>query len=96
MQQKRSVNFNVLKDYYRQLLIETLNSVPGQKVLVWDDTLTGVVGYVAEYSLLKEHGVEKMYNLKKGRVPLGNAEVLLFIVRPRCSLMDIVADNIQK
>ena len=33
------------------------DQLPGGKALIWDPTLTGPMGLIAEYSVLKEHQV---------------------------------------
>ncbi|MEQ2202632.1 Vacuolar protein sorting-associated protein 33A, partial [Xenoophorus captivus] len=61
--------------------------------IVWDEYLTGPFGLIAQYSLLKEHEVEKMFTLKSGRLPSADVKNIIFFVRPRLELMDIIAQN---
>ncbi|GCB64520.1 hypothetical protein scyTo_0007550 [Scyliorhinus torazame] len=63
--------------------------------IVWDEHLTGPFGLIAQYSLLKEHEVDKMFTLKEGRIPPADVKNIIFFVRPRLELMDIIADNIR-
>lgn len=42
----------------------------------------------------KEHEVEKMFTLKSGRVPPADVKNVIFFVRPRLELMDIIVDNV--
>jgi hypothetical protein len=67
------------------------------QVLVWDECLTGPVGLIAEYSVLKEHEVTKMFPLKSGggALPPINADNVVFIVRPVVDICDAVAANIK-
>lgn len=44
--------------------------------------------------VLQEHEVEKMFTLKSGRLPSADVKNIIFFVRPRLELMDIIADNI--
>uniref|UniRef100_A0A2K5IE40 VPS33A core subunit of CORVET and HOPS complexes n=1 Tax=Colobus angolensis palliatus TaxID=336983 RepID=A0A2K5IE40_COLAP len=64
-------------------LWEFLDKCAGSKGIVWDEYLTGPFGLTAQYSLLKGHEVEKITLL-----------LLLFFVRPRLQLMDIIAENV--
>lgn len=44
--------------------------------------------------LFKEHEVEKMFTLKSGRLPSADVKNIIFFVRPRLELMDIIAENV--
>ena len=46
-----------IREVGRQEFLDLLDQFTGTKVLVWDQALTGPMGLVAEYSLLKEHEV---------------------------------------
>ncbi|ERE75987.1 vacuolar protein sorting-associated protein 33A-like protein [Cricetulus griseus] len=65
-----------------------------QQAIVWDEYLTGPFGLIAQYSLLKEHEVEKMFTLKGNRLPAADVKNIIFLVRPRLELMDIIAENV--
>ena len=84
-----------LREVARQELLELLDSLAGSKALVWDPGLTGPMGLVAEYSLLKEHGVAKMFSLAPGPLPPTNAEHVIFLTRPTLENMDTIAGNIK-
>ena len=84
-----------LREVARQELLELLDSLAGSKALVWDPGLTGPMGLVAEYSLLKEHGVTKMFSLAPGPLPPTNAEHVIFLTRPTIENMDTIAGNIK-
>ncbi|XP_048370449.1 vacuolar protein sorting-associated protein 33A [Sphaerodactylus townsendi] len=88
------VNLTALREACRRELREFLDKCAGSKAIVWDEYLTGPFGLIAQYSLLKEHEVEKMFTLKPGRLPLADVKNIIFFVRPRLELMDIIADNI--
>jgi len=64
--------------------------------LVWDSELTEQFSLVAEYSLLKEYEVDRMFPLRSSRLPSSNVQHIIFITRPVVSLMDQVAINIKK
>ncbi|KAM6340711.1 vacuolar protein sorting-associated protein 33A isoform 3-T3 [Alca torda] len=67
---------------------------PFPQAIVWDEYLTGPFGLIAQYSLLKEHEVEKMFTLKPGRLPPADVKNIIFFVRPKLELMDIITDNV--
>ncbi|MEE6504020.1 hypothetical protein FKM82_005048 [Ascaphus truei] len=90
------VNLNVLREAVRRELREFLDKCAGSKAIVWDEYLTGPFGLIAQYSLLKEHEVEKMFTLKAGPLPASDVKNIIFLVRPRLELMDIIADNIRR
>uniref|UniRef100_A0A3B3QQ14 VPS33A core subunit of CORVET and HOPS complexes n=1 Tax=Paramormyrops kingsleyae TaxID=1676925 RepID=A0A3B3QQ14_9TELE len=88
------VNLNILREAARKELREFLDKCAGSKAIVWDEYLTGPFGLIAQYSLLKEHEVEKMFTLKPGRLPAADVKNIIFFVRPKLELMDIIADNV--
>ncbi|XP_066018238.1 vacuolar protein sorting-associated protein 33A isoform X2 [Pocillopora verrucosa] len=88
------VNVGLLRECARRELLQCLNKQPGSKALVWDDKLTGPFGLIAEYKLLKEHEVEVMFPLRPGRLPPSQVHNVIFITRPKPSLMDIIANNV--
>ncbi|XP_052712538.1 vacuolar protein sorting-associated protein 33A-like isoform X1 [Crassostrea angulata] len=88
------LNLNLLRDYYRRELLECLDKCLGSKALVWDDALTGPFGLIAEYSLLKEHEVEKMFPLSDKGLPPSNVQNIIFVTRPKLHLMEQIAQNL--
>lgn len=42
----------------------------------------------------QEHEVEKMFTLKPGRLPQADVKNIIFFVRPKLELMDIITDNV--
>lgn len=49
---------------------------------------------LSAFGRVKEHEVEKMFTLKSGRVPPADVKNVIFFVRPRLELMDIIVDNV--
>lgn len=90
------INLAVLRESYRRELLDMLDKCEGFKALVWDDALTGPFGLIAEYTLLKEHEVERMFPLQKTKLPSCNVKNIIFICRPKYSLMDHIAYNVAK
>ena len=64
--------------------------------MVWDSELTEQFSLVAEYSLLKEYEVDRMFPLRPSRLPSSNVQHIIFVTRPVVSLMDQIAINIKK
>ena len=64
--------------------------------MVWDAEITEQFGLVAEYSLLKEYEVDRMFPLRPTRLPSSSVQHIIFITRPVVSLMDQIAFNIRK
>jgi len=91
------VNFSYIKeDDTKELLRLLVDKCPGSKVLVWDEVLIEKFNLIAKYSVLKEHGVENMCNLRPTRLPKSSAQHVIFFTRPVLSLMDIIATCIKK
>ncbi|KAL5017366.1 hypothetical protein ScPMuIL_006955 [Solemya velum] len=88
------INLSLLRDFYRRELLECLDKCLGTKALVWDDALTGPFGLIAEYSLLKEHEVEKMFPLRPSALPPSTVQNIIFVTRPHLHLMEEVAQNL--
>ena len=89
------VNLAQVRETGRRDLLNCIDRCPGSKAVVWDEKLTGPVGLVAEYSLLKEHEVGKMFPLSRGKLPHCEEQNIIFLVRPKIELMEIIAGNIK-
>ncbi|KAB0357052.1 hypothetical protein FD754_001208 [Muntiacus muntjak] len=81
------VNLNVLREAVRRELREFLDKCAGSKAIVWDEYLIGPFGLIAQY-------LEKMFMLKGSRLPAADVKNIIFFVRPRLELMDIIAENV--
>ena len=57
------VKLGDLKEVAKLEFLDLLDQFPGGKVLVWDPALTGPMGLIAEYSILKEHQVMNRENI---------------------------------
>lgn len=88
------LNVALLQETMRTELLNLLQQYSGPKVTIWDDWLAGPVGLVAQYSFLKDHEVNNMFLLKPGSLPNITVKHIIFISRPKLSLMDLVADYI--
>ncbi|KAG8742542.1 hypothetical protein FRC10_001309 [Ceratobasidium sp. 414] len=89
------VDVGVLKELAKKGLVDALNSVNGAKTLVLDPTLAGPLGLVAEVSVMKQHGVDKMFWLEHG--PLSSTTTnIVYLCRPQTKWMKIVAEQIKR
>lgn len=93
--QSGRVDISLLQTAARNNLLTLLEKCRGTKAIVWDDALSGPVGLICQYATLKEHSVLKMYPLRAERLPDCNVAHVIFIARPKLSLMDLVAKNVQ-
>ena len=51
------VKIGDVKEVAKQEFLELLEKFDGSKALIWDSDLTGPMGLIAEYSVIKEHKV---------------------------------------
>ncbi|KAK7063771.1 Sec1-like protein [Favolaschia claudopus] len=89
------LDVNLLKEIGKKALVDALNSVNGAKTLVLDASLAGPLGLVIEVSLLKHHGVDKMFWLEAG--PLTSTTTnIVYLCRPKIKHVKIIADQIKR
>lgn len=88
-----AINLNVVREHAKLELIRVLDSVPGGKGLVLDPKLSGPLGLIAEVSLLKEHGVEKIYHLSD-RLDT-DCKNIVYLIRPRIQFIRFIGEHIQ-
>ncbi|KAK7465553.1 Vacuolar protein-sorting-associated protein 33 [Stygiomarasmius scandens] len=89
------LDVSILKEIARKSLIDALNSVNGAKTLVLDPTLAGPLGLVTEVSLLKHHGVDKMFWLEAGPLTSSTTNIV-YLCRPMIKYVKIIADHIKR
>lgn len=75
-------------------MIKTFSSF--LQAIVWDKSLAGPIGLVANYRLLLEHEVIKMYPITGGELPSTNVANIIFITRPHLDLMNLIAENVHR
>lgn len=90
-----ALDVNILKEIAKKDLVDALNSVSGAKTLVLDASLAGPLGLVTEVSLLKHHGVDKMFWLESGPLTSSTANIV-YICRPRINHVKVIADHIKR
>ncbi|KAL1677686.1 Sec1-like protein [Schizophyllum commune] len=89
------VDVSSLKELSKTKLVESLNAVNGAKTLVLDPTLAGPLGLITEVSLLKHHGVDKMFWLEPGPLNATTTNIV-YLCRPLIKYVRIIADQIKR
>eukprot|EP00026_Physarum_polycephalum_P005659 Phypoly_transcript_05694.p1 GENE.Phypoly_transcript_05694~~Phypoly_transcript_05694.p1 ORF type:complete len:610 (+),score=111.39 Phypoly_transcript_05694:24-1832(+) len=89
------VNLAALREASRKEFTDILDVARGKKAIILDPQISGPLGLVAEISLLKEHGVEKIYYLTPGKLET-ECKNLIYLVRPKVKYMRIIADQIRQ
>ncbi|KAI9496391.1 Sec1-like protein [Zychaea mexicana] len=84
-----------LKEVARKELPRLLDTVRGKKGLVLDPQLTGPLSLIAEFTLLKDHGVEKIYHLDSDTLETDCAS-LIYLCRPKMQYMRFIANHIKQ
>nr|CAH7720426.1 unnamed protein product [Callosobruchus chinensis] len=88
------VDISLIQTSARKNLINLLDKCSGKKALVWDNSLAGPVGLVAQYATLRDHTVTKMFPLRPIPLPETDVDHVIFISRPKLHLMDYIAQNV--
>ena len=86
-------NSDNVKEYTKLQLIKCLDQIQGRKGLVIDLELTSLLSIVAQFNMLKERGIDKVYTIDN-KTMSGN---LIFILKPTVEnarlLSEIVKQN---
>jgi hypothetical protein len=72
-----SIKANALKD-----LLDVVDSVRGKKALVLDPSLTGPLGLVVKFSLLRDHGIDKVFHLEPSPLAVPQDKII-YLCRPQ-------------
>lgn len=72
-----AIRASTLKD-----VLDVVDSVRGKKALVLDPTLTGPLGLVVKFSLLKDHGIDKVYHLEPSPLAVTHDKII-YLCRPQ-------------
>ncbi|KIK07306.1 hypothetical protein K443DRAFT_627291 [Laccaria amethystina LaAM-08-1] len=89
------LDVSLLKEIAKKDLVDALNGVNGAKTLVLDASLAGPLGLVIEVSLLKQHGVDKMFWLESGALTSTTTNIV-YLCRPVIKHMKIIADQVKR
>lgn len=75
-------------------LLDLVDSVRGKKALVLDRTLTGPIGLLVKFSLLKDHGIDKVYHLEPDAAQLVvNHDKVIYLLRPSQKNAEIITGS---
>ena len=83
------VDTDSIKNVALKNLLDIVDSVRGKKALVLDPTLTGPVGLVVKFSLLRDHGIDKVYHLEPSPLAVTHDKIIYFI-RPQQRNAEII------
>ncbi|EPQ61414.1 hypothetical protein GLOTRDRAFT_82875 [Gloeophyllum trabeum ATCC 11539] len=92
---ERLLDTSVLSELAKKDLVDALNSVNGAKTLVLDPSIAGPLGLVTEVSLLKQHGVDKMFWLEPGPLSAPTTNIV-YLCRPLIKHIKIIADQVKR
>jgi len=70
-----------LKGTILKHVLDVVDSVRGKKALVLDPSLTGPLGLVIKFSVLRDHGIDKVYHLEQGPLTVTHDKVI-YLCRP--------------
>ena len=76
-----SVDTDSIKNAALKDLLDIVDCVRGKKALVLDPTLTGPIGLVVKFSLLRDHGIDKVYHLEPSPLAVTHDKII-YLVRP--------------
>lgn len=62
--------------------------------MIWDEWLAGPIGLIAKYGLIQDHDVTEMLRLQKNLTIPSNVKHVIFIIRAKIELIDLIADNV--
>ena len=79
-----SIKATALKD-----LLDVVDSVRGKKALVLDPSLTGPLGLIVKFSLLRDHGIDKVYHLESGPLAVSQDKII-YLCRPQQRNAEII------
>ncbi|KAH8817722.1 ATP binding protein [Flagelloscypha sp. PMI_526] len=89
------LDLTLLKDLATKNLIDALDSVNGPITLVLDHSLAGPLGLVTDVSVLKQHGVDKMFWLENGPLSSSVSNVV-YLCQATIRNANIAADQIKR
>jgi hypothetical protein len=89
------LGLKALRDQSRIELQELFDAIPGRKLLVLDQSLTGPLGLVIEIALLRARAVERIFHLLPEPLET-EAERVVYMVRPTLELMHRIAAQVRQ
>ncbi|KAK7065500.1 putative STXBP unc-18 S1 [Halocaridina rubra] len=89
------LDVEILRRLNSDRLVRVLEDAPGAKDLIIDGDLMKMLDRIAGATLLRKHGVEKMYRLERLPPPIQSSQ-RVYIVRPALVTMKYVADHVHE
>eukprot|EP00047_Mylnosiga_fluctuans_P018839 m.75588 g.75588 ORF g.75588 m.75588 type:complete len:592 (-) comp7825_c0_seq1:65-1840(-) len=91
------VNLAQLRDFLRRELLEIVQAAGrGSKAMVIDPSLVLELGLVAEFSALKERGIDKISPITTAQFPPDYPTTVLYFTRPKPELMGHIVDHVME
>lgn len=87
-------NTFALKEYSKRDLLRVLDSVRGRKALVIDSSVSGPLSLVAEFNMLKDHGVDKIYHLSDQIIET-ECKNIIYLTRPNLNHVRWIANQVK-
>eukprot|EP00761_Pharyngomonas_kirbyi_P014772 gb/GECH01014802.1/.p1 GENE.gb/GECH01014802.1/~~gb/GECH01014802.1/.p1 ORF type:complete len:599 (+),score=157.21 gb/GECH01014802.1/:1-1797(+) len=88
------LKLSALRESSRKEFLNALDGLRGSKALILDEQLIGPLNVIFPSALLKEHGVEDMFQLSSV-VAQTKCKHMIYIIRPQVQLMKTLADHIR-
>ncbi|KAK8729847.1 hypothetical protein OTU49_008354 [Cherax quadricarinatus] len=91
--QSLGIDVEILRRLSRNRLVRVLEDAPGAKDLIIDGDLMKMLDRISGATLLRSHGVEKMYRLDRLPPPVQSAQ-RVYVVQPSLVALKYVADHV--
>ncbi|XP_045594661.1 vacuolar protein sorting-associated protein 33B isoform X2 [Procambarus clarkii] len=91
--QSLGLDVEILRRLSRDRLVRVLEDAPGAKDLIIDGDLMKMLDRISGATLLRSHGVEKMYRLDRLPPPVQSAQ-RVYVVQPSLITLKYVADHV--
>ncbi|KZT34809.1 ATP binding protein [Sistotremastrum suecicum HHB10207 ss-3] len=94
-EEQNALDLNLIKEFGRRELVDSLNAISGAKTLVLDPSLVGPLGLLTEVSLLKHHGVSKIFWLEASPLAAPTTAII-YLTRPTIGHIKAIANHIKQ
>ncbi|KAI9727988.1 MAG: hypothetical protein M1828_005393 [Chrysothrix sp. TS-e1954] len=93
---ERTVNTSIFNERAGQDLLGVLDSLPGKKNVVLQQSLVGPVELVVKFPTLQEHGVDRIFYLENGNLDSSQRHVVFFARGQKPKQVQAVAAQIKR
>lgn len=76
------IDIDSIKTTTLRNLLDVVDSVRGKKALVLDQSLTGPLGLIVKFSVLRDHGIDKVYHLEPNPLSVTHDKII-YLCRPQ-------------